>query len=445
MGQVIRAFRQHPHHGPRGLAQEDVAGWAGITQGRLSRIETGPPMLQIDRLIAWAQLLRIPQEYLWFALPEGHKDERADPRRGDSPPARLRRPTSDHRPDEEAVVVPVDEESSLAAERASARGPDLWELHDVLDAASVSQTSLTFAEEACARLDARYAELPPLVLLPELRGQLRHVVGWLRDPQPVAYRQRLCSVAGRLAGLRAWLYFDMAEHAAADAWHEVALSAANEADDQDLCGYLLGAQSLIRTDRQDHLGAAELLEGAQAAVGRAGSPTTRAWLDILEARAMAGTGDRRGFAAAHQRASKRLQRTCLDERRHGMDFAGTTLDITYYTGLSHLLLDEPAAAGSAFQSALDNLPASRVKARAILLLSLAMAAAQDRQPDQAAAKAGEALTIADDQPIGRVWQRAEDVRRAVDAAVPSSAVRELDEHMVEFAGSLERATSGSPR
>jgi tetratricopeptide (TPR) repeat protein len=120
-----------------------------------------------------------------------------------------------------------------------------------------------------------------------------------------------------------------------------------------------------------------------------------------------------------------------------MDFAGHHLDLGYYTGLSYLLLNEPAAAAAAFQDALDSLAPERLKARAILMLSLAMAAAADRRHDQAAATASEALTIADDQPIGRIWNRVEDVRRAV-AASPSSA-RELDEHMVNFAGALERA------
>jgi hypothetical protein len=126
-----------------------------------------------------------------------------------------------------------------------------------------------------------------------------------------------------------------------------------------------------------------------------------------------------------------------------MDFAGDRLDLAYYAGLSHLILHDAASATESFQAALHSLPASRVKARAILLLSLAMAAAKGSRPDEAAARAGEALTIADDQPIGRVWQRAEDVRRAVGTAAHTVAVRELDEHMVEFAGSLQRANPGS--
>src|SRR5262249_6103646 len=74
MGQVIAAYRNHPYHG-RPLSQELVAGWVGITQAQLSRIENGPPIKDLDRLIQWAQTLGIPSHLLWFKLP----DERSRP------------------------------------------------------------------------------------------------------------------------------------------------------------------------------------------------------------------------------------------------------------------------------------------------------------------------------------------------------------------------------
>ncbi len=69
MGQVIRAYRRHPYHGRQPLSQEIVAGWVGITQAQLSRIENGGPIVHLDRLTHWAKILGIPETYLWFALP----------------------------------------------------------------------------------------------------------------------------------------------------------------------------------------------------------------------------------------------------------------------------------------------------------------------------------------------------------------------------------------
>jgi transcriptional regulator with XRE-family HTH domain len=70
MGQVIRAFRTHSDHGRHVISQETAASWAGITQAQLSRIENGAPIVHLDRLIQWAKTLRIPQEHLWFAVPD---------------------------------------------------------------------------------------------------------------------------------------------------------------------------------------------------------------------------------------------------------------------------------------------------------------------------------------------------------------------------------------
>ena len=49
--------------------QEIVAGWMGITQAQLSRIESGPPIKDLDRLIQWARTLGLPPHLLWFKLP----------------------------------------------------------------------------------------------------------------------------------------------------------------------------------------------------------------------------------------------------------------------------------------------------------------------------------------------------------------------------------------
>jgi hypothetical protein len=40
-----------------------------MTQGQLSRVENGPPIVHLDRLVQWARLLRIPPRHLWFAMP----------------------------------------------------------------------------------------------------------------------------------------------------------------------------------------------------------------------------------------------------------------------------------------------------------------------------------------------------------------------------------------
>jgi hypothetical protein len=69
MGSVLRAYRHHEFHGPHPLPQDVVAGWLGITQAQLSRIETGLAVYDLQKLTFWAQTLGVPQQYLWFDLP----------------------------------------------------------------------------------------------------------------------------------------------------------------------------------------------------------------------------------------------------------------------------------------------------------------------------------------------------------------------------------------
>jgi hypothetical protein len=75
MGRVIRAWRTHPFHGRYPIAQDRAAGWVGITQAQLSRIENGPPLTHLDRLIQWARVLHIPADRLWFTLPDETAEE----------------------------------------------------------------------------------------------------------------------------------------------------------------------------------------------------------------------------------------------------------------------------------------------------------------------------------------------------------------------------------
>jgi hypothetical protein len=68
MGRVFLAYRSHPWH-PRPLSQELVGNWLGLTQVQVGRIEKGRAPDELSKLIAWAMILRIPGDLLWFKLP----------------------------------------------------------------------------------------------------------------------------------------------------------------------------------------------------------------------------------------------------------------------------------------------------------------------------------------------------------------------------------------
>lgn len=78
IGQVSRAYRKHPKHvekyGKDGIPQEIVAGWLGLTQAQVSRIENGSPTKHLDNLAHWARALRIPEHLLWFKMLDTRSD-----------------------------------------------------------------------------------------------------------------------------------------------------------------------------------------------------------------------------------------------------------------------------------------------------------------------------------------------------------------------------------
>jgi transcriptional regulator with XRE-family HTH domain len=98
-GRALRAYRAHPFHGGRPLAQGVVANWLRLTQSQLSRIENGKPVQDLDRLIDWARLLHIPEHLLWFRLPSADPAEVARP-------ARLQRPILSQPPTQPLPQLP---------------------------------------------------------------------------------------------------------------------------------------------------------------------------------------------------------------------------------------------------------------------------------------------------------------------------------------------------
>lgn len=75
-GQVIRAYRTVRG---RDVTQAHVAGWLGISQVQVSRIERGQSAVNdLEKLDRWARALRIPPRYLWFPVSAQPSDAYTD-------------------------------------------------------------------------------------------------------------------------------------------------------------------------------------------------------------------------------------------------------------------------------------------------------------------------------------------------------------------------------
>ena len=256
------------------------------------------------------------------------------------------------------------------------------------------------------------------------------MTGLLTESQTIEVRRRLCSIARHLAGLRAWLTFDLGDPTAAHIWYKAALKPAVEAEDEALAGWLLGGRSLIRSYSGDHAAALELIRRGQSHGSRGANVAVQAWLAALEARAHAGLGHAAAFRQAQVLANNAVDGTQPDERRHGMDFRHNRLDVSYYEGTSLVTLRQPDAAQPVLDAALAAQDPGHLKARSIIQLAVATTYTQQQEVDQACAIASQALDLPTDQRIGPITQRGHDLLRELEPWRGRPAVEDLRERVV---------------
>ena len=307
---------------------------------------------------------------------------------------------------------------------------DLWQLARAMRASSIDAAMLDQMEMSILRTHQVYASLAPGVLFPAVQARLRTVAELLAQPQPIAVRGRLCVLAGHLAGLRAWLMFDLGDHQGALAVYDRALEPATEAGEDALCGWLLGGKSLIPSYAGDPKAALEMIQYGQRHAARTGDRTCQAWLAALEARAHAGLRNAAGYRAAQDGANQAASESRLEERRHGMDFNGDKLSLSYYEGTSLVALGEAEAAQPVLEQALEVQGPGHLKAQSIVLIALASTHIQEKQIEEACRLAGKALaTPPPQQRIGPIAQRAADLRRQLAPWRRTPAVKAFDEQL----------------
>jgi len=309
---------------------------------------------------------------------------------------------------------------------------DLWQLARAMRASNVDAQMLDRMEVSVLRVHQVYASLAPIELFPRVQGRLLTVAELLQQPQPLTVRRRLCVIAGHLAGLRAWLTFDLGDHQAALAAYDQALEPAEEAGDDALCGWILGGKSLIPSYAGDPRAALEMVERGQSYTARSSNVTCQAWLAALEARAHAGMDSARDYRTAQDRANAVASETRLAERRHGMDFDGKELSLSYYEGTSLATLCESRAAQPVLQEALRVQGSGHLKARSIVRIALATTYVQQSEIEEACRLAGTALEIPAEQRIGPIAQRVSDLRAQLAPWRTTAAVKDLDEQLAEL-------------
>lgn len=289
MGKVIREFRHHPAHGRRPLSQDRIAGCAGLTQAQLSRIESGSPIVHLDRLIQWAEILKIPEHLLWFTLPGPAKNADIVPDR----------PTSNF---SMRIIEPGQPKPFSSTVDESSDELESLELLRRATASNVGTETLSQLETITDDLATAYPRTPPAVLLNELRKNLRYVSHLMDSRMTLVERQRLVVVGSWLSLLTATVHIDLKQMSAATARLKTAVSLANHAGHSEIRAWCYETEAWRMLTDGHYRKAVDLSRAAQGYAPNGSSAAIQA--TAQEGRAWARLGQPRETYHAVDRVNK---------------------------------------------------------------------------------------------------------------------------------------------
>lgn len=434
MGTVMRAFRTHPDHGAP-IPQEIAAGWVGLSQSRLSRVEQGGQPFTEAKLMRWADTLGLPQHLRWFTSS------------GESPPA--------ERYDVEAAwgagAPRFNRDGRLASgsELDDMNRRELLRLLSMVGVATMLPVDIDRVAHAATRpgsLDlATVDEYETLnihmwgvfglskvkrTVLPLVRQQLAVLIDSLNRPQPEAVCQRLTALTADLLQLAGEVWFDGNRYTEAAQCYTLAASASQAAGHFDLWACALTRHAFIGLYERRFANVRAMLDfAAQLAQRGDSSLSTRHWVAVVQAETFAGLGDMRDCERALDTAEGVHQLPGHAQTGGWLRFDGSRL--SEERGTCYVTLGQPELAEQALNNALDqNLSPRRWAA---VCTDLALVGVQRHDAQQVIRYATSALDMAASTDSGYVGRKLRQVRQHLAPLLASHAIRQLDQRLAELA------------
>lgn len=406
LGQVIRAYRHHPRHGRRPLSQEVVAQWIGVTQAQLSRIETGPPVVHLDRLVQVARLLGIPQSMAWFSLPESR--------------------------DLAHAATPDVEPTSRSAEVVVLDTPmDIIQRMRSIGTCALDEFTIQELEAVVCDAIADYERIGPAAVAPTLVAQRRWLHGTMLERHPPRVAVRLFRLAVQMSGVLASVALDLQSFRIARSYAAEAFQLTDMVGEPDLAAWVRGTQCLIEYYAGRYEESLELARDGLR-IAPSGPQSIRLVVNG-EARALARLGQARAVdVAVHQALDLFADLATPPSPTPNLTLGpycsarihGNAATAYLVLGQAHKVLEHGGAALQDFD--LAGLQGPRALTR--LDMATALATGTDRpDPVRAALLAQEALSIDGAAGYAAVVRRAREFLTAVDAfrdVAEVSAVRQ---------------------
>lgn len=275
MGTVLRAFRTHPCH-RISISQETAGSWLGLSQEQVCRFERkkGPASERLDTLIRFARTLRIPQQFLWFDLPDSSRQSIA--RSGDSP-----------------SLTPERETADSARCYGSPRQPSPWPDGDVDDIQAIRTTA-----KRLIALDNQFGGTDVAPLAARACGQALRMVK--SDKFRGNQEREAYAAAAEIAEVAGWILFDAEKQEEARKINQEALFLARLSGDRETELLILLNMSL-QAAHVGHWRESFLIAESVLSTERL-MPRVRAMFLVRQARALAQSGQRHDALRAFQHA-----------------------------------------------------------------------------------------------------------------------------------------------
>ncbi|MEU7970973.1 XRE family transcriptional regulator [Micromonospora sp. NPDC049089] len=308
LGRVIRAYRCHPYHGRVALPQSVVAGWLGITQAQLSRVENGPPLVHLDRLAHWAQLLGIPASCLWFTLP-------GQPQRSAEKPGRARASTDSHGagPDEGRRAL-------LAGIAAVAAGAGLLSGSEVVQPRRIGTADIARLNAVLELYRSVDRESGGGLLYREVARFAESVYRMLDWSHPAGLTSPLIAAVATARQLAGWTALDAGKHDDAQRHFVAGERAALTAENAPLVAMIRYAQAKQLQHLRHNRDALATLQLTCAQLGSHATPAAKALLWGAEAASLAALGDDQTAVNTLGKASDQFERINKDHEPAWLGF-----------------------------------------------------------------------------------------------------------------------------
>jgi transcriptional regulator with XRE-family HTH domain len=264
-------------------------------------------------------------------------------------------------------------------------------MDDALVGGTVSAIMLDQWEEATVGYGRQYMTVPPLRLLCDVLLDFGDVRRMSERRQPLEFSERLCQLAGRLAGLIGMIMINAGDQRLARSFFRTARTAADETGDRHLRAWVAVREALVPLYYGDPAEASAL---ARAGAGLAGRNPCVAGVmaPVLEARALAWAAARREdastgpalhrvralLAPAHE-ALSRLPAT----ERGDTAFGYTERQLLFHEGDTLVMLGDHQGAEKAFTWSLDLYAPDEILDRSLISLGLARCRLEADEPEEA--------------------------------------------------------------